>query len=766
MPTEEESSRRQPLTDRIAHWSAVHRKATFFGWLGLTLVLLAIGAVVGGKGPGHYDPGESGQAQRMVEEADGAAVPPTESILIQFPAGSAPFAQNTEHQQAVTEVVTALGGLGDKISNVAGPTPAEPRGLVSPDGRSALVTFSLAGPRNGWANAPSTIAASEQAAAGVAARHPGATVVQSGVASVDLAMDEVTEDDFTRAEIISIPLTLLILVLVFGALVAASVPLILAISAVAGAMGLLTLGANWLPVSDSASSLVLLVGMAVGVDYSLFYLRRAREERMAGRSVSEALRITAATSGRAVVISGLTVMVSMAGLFLTGMDTFTGMAFGTIAVVGLAVVGSITALPALLAMLKTRVDSARLPWLGRRRTAAGESKIWTAIVHRVVKRPLIWGLFATALLALAALPAFGMRLSDPSLQQRLPDTIPAIKNLGTIQAAFPGNASPAKIVVSGPGVETPAFETAVDNLRAQVAASGGQLREPVRTAEIGDGDTRAVYVSLAGTGSDDESHRALELLRDKALPASLGQVADVEFAVTGETAGMYDSAKTLDTRTPIVFAFVLGFAFLVLVAAFRSVAIPLISIAFNLLSIGAAYGLMTWIFQDGHGASLLGFTPYGGIISWLPLFMFVILFGLSMDYHVFILSRIRERWAAGTPNKEAVVHGIGGSAGVVTSAAAVMVAVFAVFAALSLVDYKMLGIGMAFAIAVDATIVRGVLLPAALTLLGDRSWALPRWLRWLPGITLEAPPEPAAEAPGPHGDDAPVVRKEDQPVAG
>ena len=734
----------EPLVERVAAWSARRRKTALFGWLLFVVLTFVVGAAVGGKGPQNHDPGESGRAQVMVEEAGDDTRPPSENVLVQARDGSPGFRSDTALQQAVQDVGTALRGMTGKVSDVVVPTPAEPGGLVSSDGRSVLVTFSLAGPGHGWDNAAGVVEETQQRIAEVAEDHKGLKIVQAGDASVDFAVEQATSEDFGTAELTSIPLTLVILLVVFGALIAAGIPLLLAVTAVLASMGLLTLAANWLPVNDTASSVVLLVGMAVGVDYTLFYLRREREERLAGRNTEQALRVTAATSGRAVVISGLTVAVSMAGLFLTGIDTFTGMAVGTIAVVLLAVVGSLTALPAVLSMLGPKVDGLRLPWIGRRRAEARESRVWTTVVTQVVRQPLVWGGAAVAALVLAALPAAGMRLADPGLQERFPDSVPEISHLVAIQEAFPGKPAPAQVVVTGDAVGTGAFDKAVTALREQVAKSGGALAEPVRTAEIGDGGTVVVTVPLAGTGNDAKSLKALELLREEALPRSLGEVDGLRYAVTGQTAGPADMAAALDSRTPVVFAFVLVFAFLLLVSAFRSLAIPLVSIILNVLSIGAAYGVVTLIFQDGHLSGLLGFESYGGIISWLPLFMFVILFGLSMDYHVFILSRIRELRMEGADTNTAVTRGIGGSAGVVTSAAVVMIAVFSIFATLSMLDYKMLGIGMAVAILVDATLVRGVLLPAALALLGDRSWRLPRVLAWIPAVASEKTPQPPA----------------------
>jgi RND superfamily putative drug exporter len=484
-------------------------------------------------------------------------------------------------------------------------------------------------------------------------------------------------------------------------------------------------------VGSTTSSVVLLVGMAVGVDYSLFYLRREREERAAGRGKDQALRIAARTSGRAIVVSGLTVMISLAGLFLTGIDVFAGLAVGTIMVVGVAVLGSLTALPAALSLLGTWVDRGRIPFLGRRRTAARRSRVWEALARRVVAKPvLIGGAAAVALVALAA-PALGMRLANAGFRD-LPTSVPVVQNLLATQRAFPGGPAPAEVVVTGHDLSGPAVRHAITALQGR-AATSTLLREPVTAQLLGHGQVLVVNVPLAGGGTDARSNQALATLRDQVLPATLGKVSGVDYAVTGMTAGNHDFAAQLDATMPLVFVFVLGLAFLVLMVTFRSVFIPLMSIALNLLSIGAAYGLVTLIFQDGHLHGPLGFSPYGAIVPWIPLFMFVLLFGLSMDYHVFILSRIRELRLRGMSTKEAITTGIGASAGVVTSAAVIMVAVFSIFATLSVIEFKMIGIGLASAILIDATVVRGVLMPAAMALLGDRNWYLPRWLTWLPG---------------------------------
>jgi RND superfamily putative drug exporter len=498
----------------------------------------------------------------------------------------------------------------------------------------------------------------------------------------------------------------------------------------------LAIPSQWLPIGSGTAEIVLILGMAVGVDYSLFYLRREREERAAGRPPGEALRIAAATSGRAIVISGLTVMISLAGLLLSGIDLFTGMAVGTMLVVGVAVAGSVTVLPALLALLGDWADRGRIPFFGRRRTAARPSRLWAVLVGRVVRRPLVWGgAAAIAMLALAA-PALGMRIGNPIID--LPGSLPVVQTLDKISAAFPGRPAPAEVVVTGQDLARPAVQRAVVALQGR-ASAGGPVRGPVTATPVAGGRALIVDVPLAGDGSDPVSGTALVALRSQVLPETLGKVSGVSFVVTGSTAVNHDWSAVVHARTPIVLSVVAGLGFLVLMFSFRSVVLPLVSIGLNLLSVSAAYGLITLIFQDGRLQGLLGYTGYGAIAQWVPLFMFVFLFGLSMDYHVFILSRIRERHARGASTPDAVTAGIAASAGVVTSAAVIMVAVFSIFATLSFADVKTLGVGLAFAVLVDATVVRGILVPAAMTLLGERSWYLPGWLDWLPGRQLDRP---------------------------
>jgi len=536
---------------------------------------------------------------------------------------------------------------------------------------------------------------------------------------------EALGQDFSRAETLSLPLTLVILVLAFGAMVAAGVPMLLGMSAVGATLGLVGVISQLLPMDSSISSVVLLIGLAVGVDYSLFYLRREREERAAGAAPEAALRAAAATSGHAILISGLTVIAAMAGMFLAGSRVFTSFAIGTIIVVAVAVVGSLTVLPAMLSALGPRIEKGRIPLLHRlRRGSGGESRVWSLLLRGVLARPaLAAGLSAAALLTLAV-PVLHMHTALPGSAQ-LPRSLPIVKTYDRIQQAFPGGSAPAVVGVEANDVRSSSVQAEIDKLIKRAKTTPGLL-EPITLAQSADDRVETIQVPLAGTGADQRSYDALASLRTL-VAGTVGSLPGVQAGVTGDTAGTVDFDATMDARLPIVFAFVLGMAFLLLLFTFRSIVIPLQAIVLNLMSVGAAYGLMTFVFQDGHLHGLLGFEGSSPIASWIPLFLFVVLFGLSMDYHVFILSRVKEAFDSGHDARESVRRGVSSSAGVVTAAAVVMVAVFAVFGTLSLIEFKELGVGLAAAILIDATVIRGVLLPATLALLGERAWYLPKW---------------------------------------
>jgi putative drug exporter of the RND superfamily len=740
-----QKSPRSPLVERIAGWSARHRKTAVFGWLALVAIIFVAGQSISAKNVTQYDPGQSGVAEHALARLNDNGPPPAEDVLIQA-RGSGTFRTDPDMRQATRQVVAALSRLPrSTASDIRSPLSQGGGSLISADGRSVLVTFNVTG-----ANEDQAVVPALNAVAAVQGRYPGLRIAEAGDASEDRAGNALVSNDFRKAESTSLPITLILLVCVFGALIAAGIPILLALTAVVSAISLTSVIGQWLPTGTDTSEVILIIGMAVGIDYTLFYLRREREERARGASAREALAIAARTSGRAIVVSGLTVMIALAGLFLTGYSVFTGIGLGTIAVVGATVVGSLTFLPALLSWLGPWADRGKIPFLGRRRTASRPSRLWAAVVRRVVRRPAAWGgVAAIAMLALAA-PVLGMRLGTAP-NGGFSDNVPIIQTANRIQAAFPEAPSPAQVVVTGQGLHSQAMTSAVAALQRD-ATTTGPIRQPVTAAFIAGGRGLVVNVPLQGDGTNASSDAGLLDLRDHVLPATFGKVSGVTWAVSGATANNYDDIADLHSRTPLVLAVVSVVAFILLLVAFRSIAIPLVSVGLNLLSVGAAFGIVTLIFQDGRLQGLLGYTGFGAIQSWVPLFIFVFLFGMSMDYHVFILSRIRELRSRGAATKDAVVGGIASSAGVVTSAAVIMVAVFSILATLANVELKMLGVGLAVAVLIDATVVRGILVPAALAVLGERAWYLPRWLgggRSLAGHANAAGGRPSHRAEGP-----------------
>ena len=719
---------------RAGRWSAQHRRKALLGWIAFVIVAVFIGGALGTKHikNSDYGTGESGAATKVLN--DKFSDPASEQVLIQ---SRSQTADDPQFRAAIRDVVDRMSAQRE-VMNVRSPLAGDNAGQISKDGHSALVTFDIRGDSD---NAKDKIEPILAQTAAAQTAHPALRIAQAGDASADKALSKSFKDDFKKAETLSIPVTLLILVLAFGALLAAGIPVLLALSGVAITLGLVAIPSHIAPVDEAINSVVLLIGMAVGVDYTLFYLRREREERANGRSEEAALEAAAATSGRSVLISGFTVMAAMAGMYFAGNQTFSSFATGTILVVGVSMIASLTVLPALLSWLGDRVMKGRVPVLARRREAGTDSRVWGAIVDAVLKRPAVSVAVAGTLLVALAIPAFSLHTAVPGLDG-LPKGLPIVKTLDRIQTAFPGGPQPAQVVVQAPDVTSPTVSREIDALKTKALASG-KVDQPIRV-DVNPAHTVAkVSMPLIGKGTDATSDDALATLRQDLIPATVGSVDGVKVGVTGNTAMSKDFNDEMKSHAPIVFAFVLAVAFLLLLVTFRSIVIPLKAIVLNLLSVAASYGVLVLVFQHGWGESLLGFKSTGAITSWLPMFLFVILFGLSMDYHVFILSRVREAYDKGMKTEDAVAHGIRSTAGVVTSAAIVMVAVFAIFASLGALEFKQLGVGLAVAIFLDATIIRAVLLPATMKLLGDWNWYLPHSLRWLPRIAHEPAAQPA-----------------------
>lgn len=524
-------------------------------------------------------------------------------------------------------------------------------------------------------------------------------------------------------------------------MVAALLPVALAIMSVVAAIGLMAVASRFAPAVDETTHVMLLIGLAVGVDYCLFYIRRERDERRKGADPHRALVIAAQTSGRSIWVSGLTVIVAMAGMFFTQDVTFVSFAVGTILVVATAVLGSLTVLPAMLSALGDRVDAIKIPGLYRRNS---QGRFWNGLLKVVLAKPLISALVAVAALGVIAAPALDLKTKGQRIQDVAPDS-PVVQAFLAIGEAFPSKTTPARIVVSGTSVSTPQFAAALSDFRNVAQNSGGKLVEPIDVDINPAGNVAVVAVGLTGKEEDAASVDALNLLRSTVVPETFGQVPGATALVTGNTASSIDYSERLADSLPWIFTFVLGLAFILLLVSFRSVVVALTGVLLNLLSVAAAYGMLVFVFQDGHFEKPLDFVAAGAITNWMPLFLFVILFGLSMDYHVFVVSRIREGADRGLPIREAVREGIGQTAGVITSAAVVMVAVFSLFATLPLIATKELGVGLAAAVLLDATLIRAVLLPAVMTMLGRANWWLPRGLRWLPEIAHEPPAAPPAQ---------------------
>ena len=728
------------IAARMGRWSANHWKTAVFGWLAFVIASVVVGSAVGTKYLEDSDlaVGEAGRAAKIVEA--GFPQSPDEQSEIVLLQSKTLTADDPAFKAAIEDVTRTLDSYPN-VRKLDSPLDTGRGDLISADRHAAMVQFS---PKGDYEEA---IAYIDTIVAGVdktAERHPALDIEELGSASTGKAVDEAFNSMLATAGMIALPLTLAILLLVFGSAVAALIPVLLALTAVIATTSLIALPSQIVPVDEAIAEVILLIGLAVGIDYSLFYLRREREERAAGRSEHAALEAAAATSGRAVLISGITVLIAMAGMFLSGDKTFMSFSIGTMMVVAVAMIGSLTVLPALLGRLGDKVEKGRVPFVHRLRRKDGESRFWGGILDRVLRRPVLSAVASAAVLVALTVPAFSLNTTTTGLDDI---SIPEIEPMKRFDEAFPGGNDPAQVAIKAEDVRAPEIQDAIVALKREALASG-RMTGPIEVEASSDNTVATVAITLAGSGTDAESQAALATLREDVLPSTVGQVEGVEYAVGGTTAVDKDWEAAMKTSAPLVFAFVLVFAFLILLASFRSLVVAIKAIVLNLLSVGAAYGLLVILFQWGWGESFLDFESNGGITPWLPMFLFVILFGLSMDYHVFILSRVREAYDRGLSNEDAVAHGIKSTAGVVTSAATVMVGTFLVFALLPVIDMKEMGIGLAAAVLIDATIVRAVLLPATMKLLGDRNWYLPNWLGWLPRLeheqVPEAPPAPAA----------------------
>ncbi|HEX5940042.1 MAG TPA: MMPL family transporter, partial [Dehalococcoidia bacterium] len=564
-------------------------------------------------------------------------------------------------------------------------------------------------------------------------------VLTVGDGSVNKEVEEQFMADLLNGEMIGLPAAAIILLIVFGAAVAAGIPLITALLGIVLAMGITAIFGQFFELDDVVKNIIFMIGLAVGIDYTLFIVQRFREERQAGLAKVEAIVMAGNTAGRAVLFSGLTVIIALSGLFIVPESTFRGIAAGAISVVVAAVLIAMTLLPALLSLVGDRVNALRLPF--RRQRTASDDKgggFWTWSTGVVMRHPVISVVVSGGLLLAAAAPYATMKLGDPGLTE-FPQGLQSVRAYQILNEDFSaGLITPTKVVIEADNVNSPEVRAAVQKLEADLA--GDQRYEFTGEFQVSQDRNLAVYdIALDGDFMAEDARQAVKDLRADYVPAAFDGT-DARVLVGGSSASSVDYLDTMNTYLPIVIAFVLALSFLLLLVVFRSIVIPIKAIAMNLLSVGAAYGLLVLVFQHGVGASLLGFQEADAITGFIPLFMFAILFGLSMDYHVFLLTRIQERYLKTGDNAGSVAYGLRSTAGIITGAAAIMVAVFAGFALGEMPQLQQMGFGLAVAIFLDATIVRSVLVPASMEMLGKWNWYLPTWLEWLPKVHVDGSP--------------------------
>jgi len=724
---------RLPFSGRLARAAALHPWRT----LGLWVAIIALAYLSAGTMTLSASPGTAGtdatRADGLIKERLRPETAPEEFIVVE----SESITANDEAFGAyVDELAGGLRGL-EGVSSVASYREGA-EGLVSADGRTVLIPVTLTGD---MADAAETAAPLIEAVAAADGRD-GFRVTTVGFGSVEGEMSTLLEETLQQGELIGIGVALVILLLVFGAAVAAGLPVALALLSIFVAAGATALASNAMEMSNFVVFIITMIGLAVGIDYSLFIVQRFREERSLGREKVDAIGVAGATASRTVLFSGMAVAIALAGMLIMPDATFRSFAVGAMLVVAATVAASMSLLPAVLGLLGDRINWLSLPFAGRRRGPVREGGVSDLVTRAVMARPVVSILAAGAILVAAAAPVLGLNLGSVGISS-LPEESPARHAFDVINTEFSDGVLTADIVIDSPHVSEPAIQQAIAGLTALLA--GDEFFGDSQLETNAAGDLALVTVAMPGDFSSEASREALDRLRGEYIPAAFGDTT-ARVLVGGPTAETVDSVRVQRDYLPLVFAFVLGSSFLLLLLVFRSIVVPLKAVVLNLLSVGAAYGILVTVFQHGHGASLLGLSEAPVIESWLPLFLFAILFGLSMDYHVFLLSRIKERYDETHDNRAAVAHGLRSTAGIITGAALIMVVVFAGMASGELVVFQQVGFGLAVAVILDATIIRMVLVPASMELFGDWNWYFPRVLEWLPRVSIEGMPE-GAHAP-------------------
>ena len=755
-------TRRPPWTVRVATFSAAHRWPVIVLWFVATIGIFLLSLAAGGtdaQGAVSEDTAPAYESGRAYDLFNASGVEEARATLFLVVSLGSGTVDDEDGAAAVTNIVartTALtstvgGATIPTFDQVVDPLTAPPQaGVVSPDRTTVRIAASMPGE---GAAVDERLTPVRGFVEELRATHPELQIrgLNSRILNDDIST--LINDDLDASLRITIPLTFVILLVAFGAVTAAFVPLVLAATSLLAAFGVLALYSQFVgPVSPYASQLVVLIGLAVAVDYSMFMITRFRTERRR-RDKLPAIATASSTAGRAVFLSGLAVMISIGGLFLLDDTLFRSMAIGTISVVFISVVGSLTFLPAILSILDRNVSRFRLPVVGRPREEG--TGLWGRVVRATMRRPILAFVVSAGILLALASPVLRLHIGQGDISS-FPDSIEGVQAINLMNEKWPaGSTLQFQVVVTK--ADQPATQDAIERLSKELLTKGG-LSGPVETRPSRDGTVELISFVMSG-GSNDIANRAIVRdVREEVVPRIFSGLPGVEALVTGAAARTVDIVGFYEDGMPLVFAFVLGLSFLLLLVAFHSIVIPIKAIILNLLSTGAAYGLLVLVFQDGWGADFLKVKP-GVIESFVPIFIFTILFGLSMDYHVFILTRIKEARDRGLGSDAAVERGISITAGTVTSAAAIMVGVFGVFVTLELAIIKQLGFGLAVAVFLDATVIRSVLLPASMRLLGDWNWWMPRFLAWIPRVTIEGesdepevPGEPAPEStPAPAG---------------
>ncbi|MCY0929350.1 MMPL family transporter [Streptomyces sp. H27-H1] len=706
----------------MARWSARHPWSAITGWFLFVVLCLGAGIAVGGNPATTEDfwVGEAGRAESMATDG-GLQRRPTEHVLISARNG---LLDERAAESAARDITGRMAALPE-VDSVAAP-------VRSADGTALRVTVVLKGAElDGKKN---VVALLEQTAK-VAVAHPGLVVEETGSPAISKGVNDQRDDDLALSERLTLPVTLVILLIVFGSVLMAGVPLLLALSSIAATTGLAMLASHVLPDPGVGTNMILLIGLAVGVDYTLFYLKREREERAraGGRLTPEALvELASATAGRAIVVSGLAVIVSTATLYLATDVIFSSLATGTILVVAVAVLSSLTVLPALLVKIGHRTERRAAKKAARRasrgnpartqRVKPENGKVFAALLRPARRRPALTLCVSVLVMLAIAAPALGLKLIDPGKDTFSRD-IPAMQVYDRLTGRFPEILVKHEVVVRSTPDRAPRVKEALAELgrRAQADPLFARDAEPkVRTSA--DGRISVLELAVPYPAPSDRAIESLDHLRETYLPATVGALPGVETAVSGDVARGQDYVKHETGKLPLVIGFLLLLTFVMTAVAFRSVGIALIGVLLNLLSAAAALGALVLVFHGTWAENLLDFDSLGAIGSRVPLFLFVILFGLSMDYQVFVVSRIKEAMENGLTARAAVLDGIGRSAKVVTSAAMVMVTVFAAFVFLHLTEMKQMGFCLAVAVLLDAVVIRMMILPSILLLLGDRAW--------------------------------------------